>query len=287
MTGLDLIIIILVLSGSLLGYYRGFVGSLGDIIGIAAGITVASLIYKGSVKLFRQFDITGVAVEVVLFLFCALFFILLFMLLIESLKKRIDLKHVVDRIAGIPVGFLEGIIFSGMLCFIMSASFNPAMEVERSKLAKRIVRRMPSIYEKTDRAGIVLPKMIYLPDNYLYEFNPGKREIQFLNTNFSQFEGFTCMECGGKVLFEGYFPRVGAAFVPKVTCTDCERTSDGCQTYEGFHKLYGKCPIDLANEGMRFDCGRWPNRILISPKGTCPVDNKSMELWFWKPPEKY
>ena len=146
---------------------------------------------------------------------------------------------------------------------------------------------MPYVYEKADNNGIPLPKMIYLPQSYTEEFNLNNREIRFLNTRFSEFEGFTCMECGGRVRFEGYFPRVGAAMVPKLTCASCERTSDGCQTYEGFHELYGGCPIDAARQEVRFDCGRWQNYKLISPRGPCPLDNKTLELWLWYPSANY
>ncbi len=288
MTGIDFITLILILSSILVGYYRGFVGSTGDIIGITAGIIISSFAYKGPLKLLKQFEITGIVVELVCFLLTVLFFILLLILLIESLKKRIDIKHIVDRIAGLIPGFFEGCIFCSMLFTIMSASFNSAMDVQKSKLPKRIIRFMPDIYQKTERAGITIPKMIFLPSDYLREFDPTNKEIQFLSTNFYTFEGFTCMECGGKVRFEGYFPRVGASFIPKFICTNCGRISDGCQTFEGFHKLYNKCPIDITREKkMRFDCGHWPNHRLISPKGTCPIDNKVLELWLWEPPQKY
>ena len=288
MTGFDLIAIIIMLSSLLMGYYRGFVSSIGDIAGITGGFILASLVYRAPVKLFRQFDITGTAAEIFLFIICALFFILLLVILIESLKKRVDLKHVADKIAGIIPGTVEGIIFSAMLFFIMSASYNSALEVHRSKIAMRIVRLMPPVYEKLERAGIKAPKMIFLPTTYPDEFDYSKKEIQFLNTGFTSFRGYTCIECGGNVRFEGYFPRIGAAFVPKVVCEECHRTSDGCQTYEGLHKLYGKCPVDMArDEKTRFDCGRWPNRTLVSPKGTCPVDNKALDPWFWDSPQKY
>lgn len=287
MTGIDLITAILVLSGILLGIYRGFVASAGDIAGIAGGFAAASLTYTGPVKLLRQFEITGIAAELVCFLLTALFFSLILLMLIESLKKRIDIKHILDRIFGISTGIIEGFIFSGILFFIMSGSFNSAIEVHRSALPKHIIRFMPGVYKQSEKIGIVIPKMIYLPRDYADELNPMNKEIQFLKTDFSDFEGFTCMECGGKVQFEGYFPKIGAAFVPKFSCPDCGRTSCGCQTYEGFHRLYSKCPVDLAREKTRFDCGRWKNRKQISPAGPCPVDNKTLELWLWEPPKEY
>jgi len=288
MTGIDFITVVLVLSGILLGIYRGFVGSIGDIAGMAGGIIIASLVYKGPVRLLNHFEIGGLAVELICFLLASLFFVLMLIIIIESLKKRVDIKHIVDRILGVFTGIAEGFIFSGLLFFIMSSSYGPAMEIQRSNLPKRIIRFMPAVYEKSEKMGIVIPKMIYLPADYLDEFNPGNKEIQFLKTGFSEFEGFTCMECGSRVRFDGYFPRIGAAFVPKLTCEKCGRTSDGCQTYEGFHKLYNQCPVTLAKEKkIRFDCGRWRNHKAISPQGPCPVDGTTLEMWIWEPPSAY
>lgn len=135
--------------------------------------------------------------------------------------------------------------------------------------------------------GIVIPKMIYLPQNYPDEFKINNTEIRFWKINFTEFDGLTCMECGGSVKFEGYFLRIGATIVPKFICEKCGRTSCGCQTYEGFHKIYNACPIDLAKEKLRFDCGRWQNYKLITPKESCPVDGKKLNFWEWVPPTLY
>ncbi|GEM_PF-267213 len=286
-TGIDIIGAILVLSGALLGLIRGFVGGFLDLLGITAGISLASIAYRAPVNLLIKFNIRGNAVELVCFLATSLILVMAMVILLDVLRKRVDVKHIVDRLFGILPGVIEGFVFAGLLFLTMSISFDSAMDIQHSRLHSYILKFMPRVYEKTDRIGINLPKMIYLPKKYADEFNPENKEIRFCRINFSRFEGFTCMECGGKVRFEGYFLRIGATMVPKLVCTICGRTSDGCQTYEGFHRLYGGCPVDLARQKVRFDCGRWPNYRLISPKGTCPVDSKSLELWEWQPPTTY
>jgi len=286
-TGIDIITCVILSSGLLFGLIRGFVGHVLDLIGIISGIVLASLIYKAPVNLFSKFGIRGNPVEMVCFLGTTVVLIFAIAVLLDMLRKRVDIKHVVDRIFGIFPGAVTGFIFSSLLFVTMSASFDSAMEIQQSKLPVYTLKFLPAIYKKTDSMGINLPKMIYLPGKYTEEFNPQNKEIRFWKINFVKFDGFTCMECEGKVKFEGYFLRIGAAMVPKLVCTTCGRMSDGCQTYEGFHKLYGSCPVDMASEKFRFDCGRWTNYRLISPKGLCPVDNKKLKFWDWHPPSNY
>jgi len=287
-TGIDIIISIVILSTVLLGFIRGFVGCLVDLFGIAGGISLASFVYLAPVNLLSKFDIKGDVVELVCFLITSLFLVLTIILILEVLRRRVGIKHIIDRLFGIFPGILEGLILSGLLFITMSLSFNSAMEIQQSRLGKYILRYIPPVYEKADRIKINIPKMLYIPKRYVDEFNPENKEIQFLRINFSEFEGFTCIECGGKVRFEGYFLRIGAAMVPKVVCEKCGRTSCGCQTYEGFHRLYNTCPIDIAKQQkVQLDCGRWPNYKLITPRGPCPVDNKTLEIWEWQPPTLY
>jgi len=103
---------------------------------------------------------------------------------------------------------------------------------------------------------------------------------------FAGFEGATCLACGGKVRFDGFQPGMAGAIVPKYTCTSCGRTSCGCQTYEGFHFLYGKCPVSVAATGLFFECKRFPNREWIVPRGPCSVCDATLPPALWKPPVK-
>ncbi|MCM8762098.1 MAG: CvpA family protein [Candidatus Omnitrophica bacterium] len=287
MTGVDITISIIFLSGLLLGIIRGFVGSVFDVIGTGVGILIASQVYRAPATLFERFNITGNAVNLVCFLFTSLIFVFVCTFFLDILRKRVEYKHIIDRILGIFPGTVEGMLLTGIVLIAMSVSFNSAMEVQQSRLSKYILKFLPPIYEKTDPWKINIPKMVYIPAKYPNEFNSENKEIYFKKINFSQWAGFTCMECGGKVRFDGYFLRIGAAVVPKFTCEGCGRISDGCQTYEGFHKLYNTCPVEMARQKARFDCGRWPNHKLISPKGPCPVDGKSLDIWEWEPPTSY
>ncbi|MDD3726453.1 MAG: CvpA family protein [Candidatus Ratteibacteria bacterium] len=287
MTGIDITIAILLLSGALLGIVRGCVGSIFDLIGIGVGIILASYVYKAPVVLFERFNITGNAINIVCFLGISLVLVLTCIFLLDILRKRVEYKHIIDRILGALPGAVEGAILTGIILITMSVSYNSAMDVQQSKLSKYILKFLPPIYEKTDMLKINLPKVVYLPTQYPNEFQQANQELYFWKINFSQWEGFTCTKCGSKVKFDGYFLRIGAAIVPRFTCENCGRTSDGCQTYEGFHKLYKTCPVEIARQKLRFDCGRWPNYELISPRGPCPIDHKTLSIWEWEPPTRY
>lgn len=286
MTGIDFITIVLFLSGILIGITRGFVGGVIDIIGIVGGVTLASIAYKAPVVLFQKFNIVGTPVDILFFSLFSLLFILSVIVGIEVLKKKTFEKHIIDRIFGFFPGVIEGMFLAGFLLMIMSGSPNAAKDIDGSKFTKYITRFFPRIYTRSDKIGITLPKMLFIPKEYPDEFNPEKRRIVFQKINFSKIKG-TCIKCGGEVEFNGYFLMTGTAVILKFTCKNCGRTSDGCQVYEVFHLLYNKCPIDLAKQGTRFDCPRFPNREWITPKGPCPVDKKQLQLWEWQPPASY
>jgi hypothetical protein len=94
--------------------------------------------------------------------------------------------------------------------------------------------------------------------------------------NYSRLNGSTCIECRAAVKFIGYHRRFEVAVSPKFVCPVCGRTSDGCQTFEGFHRMYGRCPVDVAEALGPIDCGVWPNDRPVYPKGVCPLDGKSV-----------
>lgn len=101
-----------------------------------------------------------------------------------------------------------------------------------------------------------------------------RQGMQFLRVNFSRLNGVTCINCRTPVEFLGYRFSRGTMISPEYRCPKCGRTSDGCQTFEGFHIIYGKCPVDLANQGVEFDCGVWTNGWWTLPHGKCPVCGK-------------
>lgn len=285
--GLDLIVIMFLLGGILGGAGRGFLGTVIDIFGIAFGIFVGSFVYPAPVKLFAKFGITGTSVELISFVFSSITLALTFILLLESIRRKVEIKPVIDRIFGGLFGSINGFMAAASLLIILTSSFHMGQEIDQTRFAPSVRDGLLRFYEKIERHNINLPKMIILPVAYIDEFGEKVRKARFAKLNFTSFENYTCINCGGKVKFVGYFAKYGAGVVPKFVCGKCGRTSDGCQLYEGYHRLYNGCVVELARKGMRFDCGTWPNRNWVTPTGPCPVDGNNLELMLWREPIKY
>jgi len=276
-TGLDFILLMTAAAGVLAGTARGFVGTLVDLAGVFGGLAVASVAYLGPVNLCRRFGIAGLAVDLTCFILTLLIAVLAIILTLESFRKRTDTRGAADRLLGLGLGAVEGLIFAGGAVILFSAALSGAEDIERSRTGRFFAGVIPRTYEWVERKGLTFPKMLVLPVSYSGEFDRTTRKIRFERINVPRLEGAHCVKCGGTVSFAGYVPRAGAAMFPKLVCRECGRTSDGCQTYEGYHVLYKSCPIDAAEHGVRFDCGNWPNGDAVVPAGPCPVCGKKFQ----------
>jgi hypothetical protein len=89
---------------------------------------------------------------------------------------------------------------------------------------------------------------------------------------FARSRPWTCVACGGGVAFRafGHEPQPRR---PLFECVACGRRSDGCQTFEGHHALYGICAL---SDPAASRCGHW----LCSwqkAQGVCPVCGAARE----------
>ncbi|MCM8814484.1 MAG: CvpA family protein [Candidatus Omnitrophica bacterium] len=285
--GLDVIVIMFVLGGILGGAGRGFLGTLIDIFGIAFGIFIGSFVYPAPVKLFKKFGITGTPVELIFFILSSIIFCLVIILFLEAIRRKVEIKPVIDRIFGGVLGTVNGFVGAASILVIMTSSVQMGEEINQTKFAPFVRQGLLRFYEQIERHNITLPKMIILPVAYRDEFGQDVMKARLIKMNFTKFEGYTCINCGGKVMFNGYVAKYGAGIVPKFVCEKCGRISDGCQTYEGYHKLYNACPVELARQDVKFDCGTWRNRTWVTPTGPCPIDNNKLDIMLWREPIKY
>jgi hypothetical protein len=139
----------------------------------------------------------------------------------------------------------------------------------------RIIALVPEMHVGMESLGLPLPKLVQLPTDYRDELQGINQGLQFLRLNASSLDGAMCIHCRSRVEFEGYHFSRGTLMSPRYRCPQCGRTSDGCQTFEGFHTIYGGCPVPLAEEGLKFDCGVWTNGWWTVPHGPCPVCGKA------------
>jgi hypothetical protein len=184
-----------------------------------------------------------------------------------------------DRLGGGIIGAFMGAM--GMTAFLMLVGMGSTSkgQIQHSALARSSRSAIPIGLEMAEHLGVDLPRVVVVPKSLTnaFEFSP-MRVPRFIPINFTKLDGSKCIKCGGKVRFLGYKWKDLPTPCPKFQCTVCGRTSDGCQTFEGFHKMYGDCPFTLADQGALLDCGVWTNGDPVVPQGRCPVCGRELHL---------
>jgi membrane protein required for colicin V production len=275
---IDLVIGLLLLYAIIRGIRVGLLKSLFAVIGILAGLLLAKAYYSQLSLLLPKADwLPAVAADTISFLtiftvtalvvhYCGEF--------VVSFTARGSLRTL-DQFCGSFIGLALGIALVGALLITLSAfplvtSFHE--QVEQSFLAQPIIENVLLFYDEiSGLLNLQLPKITVYTEDIGAFFNSVNTETSFYKIDFRALDQATCFVCGGAVEFLGFLDNGKGAISPKFICTSCGRTSDGCQTYEGYHALYDQCPVELGNQGYRFDCGIWTNNSFHRPLGPCPV----------------
>ncbi|HUU55159.1 MAG TPA: CvpA family protein [Armatimonadota bacterium] len=275
MNQVDFLILVVVGACAFSGARRGIISSAGDIISLLLGLILGAVAYPLAAAPVRW--VTGAAPA----LAGALGFVLLSVLTVASaswgfslLSSRFEIGKQVSRAGGAGFGAAFGLFFAAILVMASAVLPGYAQPVSRSRLASSIVALVPRLHENLESVGIPLPKLVQLPTDYREELQGLNQGRQFLRINFTRMDGSMCINCRSAVDFDGYRFSRGTLMSPRFRCPECGRTSDGCQTFEGFHGIYGSCPTALAGEGLQFDCGVWTNGWWVVPLGPCPVCGK-------------
>lgn len=167
-----------------------------------------------------------------------------------------------DSLGGAAFGLLKGAVIVGIILMILMAIPVSGIRdtLTASPVARYLLDMAPIVYQRVERAlPASVPRLLVTSEG-----------IGFRRVDFAALEGAKCIACGGKVKFEGFVQK-GFISAPKFVCSRCGRTSDGCQTYEGFHLIYGECPVEKSRQGYRLDCKVWPNGKFVTASGPCPV----------------
>ena len=272
MNQVDFFIIVVVAASAISGARRGMISSAGDIISLLFGLVLASLAYPlGAAFLERVFGLSSASAGPLGFILLAVFAVFFASWGFSLLSHRFELSRTASRLGGAAFGAVFGTIFAAVLILASGVLPGAAAPVSKSALGPRITVLVPHLHENMEAIGIPLPKLVRLPTDYRDELQGLNQGLQFLRFNFSRLDGATCLNCRSPVQFTGYHFSRGTLMSPKFGCPNCGRTSDGCQTFEGFHAIYGQCPITLAEEGIQFDCGVWTNGWWVVPHRPCPV----------------
>jgi hypothetical protein len=174
------------------------------------------------------------------------------------------------RVSAGVIGLAIGGLISAVFVPVLGRTEAGQAGVGRSTLARPFLEAMPALYHLADAFGVDLPMLNTRAIRFEDE---GREERAALvdRINYSRMAGSTCVECRAAVRFEGYRRRIAVSVSPRFVCPGCGRTSDGCQTFEGFHRMYRRCPVDVAEAVGPIDCGVWPNDRPVYPRGVCPV----------------
>jgi uncharacterized membrane protein required for colicin V production len=272
MNQVDFLILIVVGATALSGARRGLISSAGDIVSLLLGLILGSIAYPIAAAPLRWLTGTPEAAA------GALGFVLISVLVVAGasrsfsfLSSRYEVGRRASLIGGAGFGAAFGLFFAAIL--VMASALLPGAghSVERSRLAGKITGLVPRLHENLESVGIPLPKLVQLPTDYRDELSGVNQGYQFLRINFFGLDGSMCINCRSATRFEGYRFSRGTLMSPRFRCPECGRTSDGCQTFEGFHAIYAACPAELAKDGVLFDCGVWTNGWWTVPHGPCPV----------------
>lgn len=251
---------------------RGLLFAVADIVRIIVGILLATCAYELVRNLTRDylagiiaFFVAGLAAVSLLDWFAK-------KVLVDSPASGKPLARTGAGIIGLGLGWAICLLVLPVLVNVPGTQ----RAVESSLLAPPFLKMLPALNLMADQTGLDLPQLARHPSRYEDEGGPapGVPVTGELapRVRFSQLDGATCIVCRGWVEFLGYYLLPGGRVSPKFVCDNCGRTSDGCQTFEAFHAMYGVCPVEVATEDQAaLDCGVWPNEKAVLPNGVCPV----------------
>ncbi len=288
MNWLDIFIILFLIFSAFVGYDRGFFRGFIGMFSVFIGLLCALFFYHRFAFIFvKVFDIPYEIADLM-----SLVFLLILVsgiihaileALIEQVKSHIVVKKI-DRIAGLIFGLVAGIfIIGGFLIFlsVLPQRASLGSSLQKSFFTPKITKTVSSFYQKIENkfAGKI-PNLVKYPEQVLPKGQYKEIIAATSEEEWKALEGSLCYACGGHVRYEGIKKHIvdgQEIHSPYYVCPVCDRHSDSCQTFEGYHKLYKECPAVLAKQGYRFDCGMWSNGNFVKPVGTCPIDQNVAE----------
>ena len=275
---LDIVIAVLLILSLVQGIRAGFIRSVFNVAGVVAGLILAVNFYLyGSVLLLEHVNLPQFLASVVSFITIFSLVSFVFFLAGSSFRivTRLSIFKFADRVGGSIAGLMIGLIIVGAVLLLLAVSPVYAMlqnYYEDSYLAPPIIDKTHDLYDQlTVILPLNLPPIIPYPERFTVYYDSEIGSSAHSRVDFKELDGVTCFACGEPVELIGFFNNNRASVSPKFVCTGCGRTSDGCQTYEGYHAMYEKCPVILGSRGHRFDCGVWTNYRYVQPAGVCTV----------------
>jgi hypothetical protein len=267
---IDAAILLVVGLGVFAEVRRGLFLALSDIVRIVAALLLGMPGYSVAFRSTQSYTAGFVAFGVVAIVVVMLVPFVLYRLRLDPEWGR----TVAGRIGAGAIGFGIGFFICASFVPVLGRSPRLRDAVAASPLSQPFLEMMPLAYYAADALNLDLPILNARAVRFEDE-GAAARAVLVERINYSRLAGSTCIECGAEVGFAGYRRRFGTAVSPLLVCSACGRRSDGCQTFEGFHRMYHRCPADVAAELGPIDCGVWPNDRPVYPRGVCPIDGKT------------
>jgi len=275
----DWMILAIILCSAGLGALVGFIFSVVHLLGWFFGLMVAFQGYALVADIVLQWiplPTTLADILSFLLLFLSVYGLILMVGSLASLLNRFRVVKILDRIGGGMIGLTAGLVVSGALLLLLSSfPLVPGWgeEVEGGLLAPEFQETTDHWYQRLGgHIPMEFPDMAFYPEETLPVYpEEGPDVSESSSIDFEALDSSTCIACEGEVEFLGYQTNRYENQSPKFACQDCGRTSDGCQTFEGHHQMYQRCPEELGRQGYRTDCGIWSNENFIRPTKPCPV----------------
>jgi hypothetical protein len=273
----DVVITAVVALAAFVEARRGLFLSLSDllriVLALALGFAAYSLVHRLTHSYAAGFAALGLVVLAVV-------------MLVPYTIRRLGLNPAWGRtlVARIGAGVIgAGIGAAIVVTFVPIADQGPAYRpaIAGSLFAGPALDAAPAFYYIADAVDLDLPMLNRRAIRFEDEGEAEKAAL-VARINYSRLDGSTCIECRGRVRFAGYRRRFEGSVSPRFVCTRCGRTSDGCQTFEGFHRMYGRCPVEVSAQLGPIDCGVWPNDRPVYPLGSCPVCGRSLGRHGWR-----
>ena len=275
---LDWLIIVFVSLSVIQGVKTGLVRSAFTFVGLVIGLIVSVMYYVRASEFILSY------IEIPQFIADAASFLIIFSIVtiivhtigsVFAIITRFSLLRLVDKLGGLAAGLLIGLALAGFILILLT-SFPLFVgfpdQVEDSSLAQPLIEYTHSSYAViSDILPVDLPELAHYPEELSSYFSSLSSYAAHDRIDFAALDGSICFVCESPVQFLGYLDNNKGSLSPKFTCSGCERTSDGCQTYEGYHEMYSQCPVELGNLGYRLNCGIWTNSSYHRPTGPCPV----------------
>jgi hypothetical protein len=262
----DLLVIGIVGLATYVEATRGAVLALADLIRIFLTAVLAIVGYTLTFAVFKSFFAGLVGL-------LGLGMITLMVTTMLFKRMAIDPHHGQGPFGRILGGLMGLALGAGLTLAIVPAVAQADMLVprmERTYLASRVLDAIPVLHDAADQLGVRIPRIRDRTRKFRNE-TLDNADVFASRINFRKLDGATCIECGSPVEFEGYRRLKGTTVAPLFVCPECGRTSDGCQTFEAFHRMYRRCPYEMPMRGVPLDCGIWPNDRPILPETECPI----------------